>query len=95
VTVEVFPRAHGSTLITAFSDEAPLPLDPAAVTPDPSAIDRLQAICEWLSPMLRAERIIARQACVRPVTQDGLLARPPLPKAKIIHRYPNVSEALP
>src|SRR5712672_2155647 len=27
VTVEVFPRAKGNTLITAFSDEAPLPLD--------------------------------------------------------------------
>jgi glycine/D-amino acid oxidase-like deaminating enzyme len=35
VTVEVFPRADGSTHITAFSDEAPLPLDPAAVTPAP------------------------------------------------------------
>jgi glycine/D-amino acid oxidase-like deaminating enzyme len=72
VTVEVFPRADGSTLVTAFSDEDPLPLDPAAVTPDPSAIDRLQAICERLSPMFRAEKIIARQACFRPVTQDGL-----------------------
>lgn len=72
VTVEVFPRADGSTLVTAFSDEDPLPLDPAAVTPDPSAIDRLQAICERLSPMFRAEKIIARQACFRPFTQDGL-----------------------
>jgi glycine/D-amino acid oxidase-like deaminating enzyme len=72
VTVEVFPRADGSTLVTAFSDEVPLPLDPAAVTPDASAIDRLQAICERLSPMFRADKIIARQACFRPVTQDGL-----------------------
>jgi glycine/D-amino acid oxidase-like deaminating enzyme len=71
-TVEVFPRADGSTLITAFSDQVPLPLDPAAVTPDASAIERLQTICERLSPMFRAERIIARQACFRPVTQDGL-----------------------
>jgi len=72
VTVEVFPRADGSTHITAFSDEAPLPLDPAAVTPDSDAIDRLQAISERLSPIFRADRIIARQACFRPVTQDGL-----------------------
>jgi glycine/D-amino acid oxidase-like deaminating enzyme len=71
VAVEVFPRADGSTLITAFSDEAPLPLDPADVTPDASAIDRLQAICERLSSVFRAEKIIARQACFRPVTQDG------------------------
>jgi glycine/D-amino acid oxidase-like deaminating enzyme len=72
VTVEVFPRADGSTLITAFSDEAALPLDPGAVTPDSRAIDRLQAICERLSPLFRAEKIIARQACFRPLTQDGL-----------------------
>jgi glycine/D-amino acid oxidase-like deaminating enzyme len=30
------------------------------------------AICERLSPAFRAERIIARQACFRPITQDGL-----------------------
>ena len=72
VTVEVFPRANGNTLVTAFSDQAPLPLDPAAVAPEPGEIDRLQAICGRLSPMFGVERIIARQACFRPVTQDGL-----------------------
>jgi glycine/D-amino acid oxidase-like deaminating enzyme len=72
VTVEVFPRANGNTLVTAFSDQAPLPFDPAAVAPEPNEIDRLQTICERLSPMFGAERIIERQACFRPVTQDGL-----------------------
>ena len=72
VSVEVFPRADGSTLITAFSDQAPLPLDPAAVAPTPGESDRLQAIAERLSPVFRPQRIIARQACFRPVTQDGL-----------------------
>jgi glycine/D-amino acid oxidase-like deaminating enzyme len=62
LTVEVFPRADGSTHVTAFSDETPLPLDPTAVTPAPSEIGRLQAICERLSPMFSADRIIARQA---------------------------------
>jgi glycine/D-amino acid oxidase-like deaminating enzyme len=72
VTVEVFPRADGSTLVTAFSDQTPLPLEPATVTPNPSEIGRLQAISERLSPVFQAERIVARQACFRPVTQDGL-----------------------
>lgn len=72
VAVEVFPRADGSTHVTAFSAQAPLPIDPTDVKPDPGAIDRLQAICERLSPVFRADRIIARQACFRPVTQDGL-----------------------
>jgi glycine/D-amino acid oxidase-like deaminating enzyme len=72
LTVEVFPRADGSTLVTAFSDVRPLPSDPAAVIPDVIEIERLQAISERLSPIFRADRIIARQACFRPVTQDGL-----------------------
>ena len=72
VTVEVFPRADGSTHVTAFSGQAALPMDPADVKPEPDAIIRLQAICERLSPAFRAERIIARQACFRPVTEDGL-----------------------
>jgi glycine/D-amino acid oxidase-like deaminating enzyme len=42
------------------------------VTPDPDEIDRLQAIAERLSPIFRTDKIIARQACFRPVTQDGL-----------------------
>ncbi|QHO73619.1 D-amino-acid oxidase [Bradyrhizobium sp. CCBAU 051011] len=72
VSVEVFPRADGSTHITALSDVVPLPIDPAAVKPDSEAIGRLQAIAERLSPVFLPERILARQACFRPVTHDGL-----------------------
>jgi glycine/D-amino acid oxidase-like deaminating enzyme len=72
LTVEVFPRADGSTHVTAFSGQQPLPLDPTAITAEADEIARLMAICERLSPAFRAERIIARQACFRPITQDGL-----------------------
>lgn len=72
MTVEVFPRANGNTLVTAYSDQAPLPFDPATVTPEPDEIDRLQTICERVSPAFCAGKVIARQACFRPVTQDGL-----------------------
>ena len=72
VTVEVFPRADGSTHVTAWSDEAPLPLDPVAVQPEQDAIERLERLGERLSPLFRAEKIVARQACFRPITQDGL-----------------------
>jgi glycine/D-amino acid oxidase-like deaminating enzyme len=70
--VEVFPRADGSTHVTAFSDVVPLPLDPRTIMPDADAINRIEAICERLSPAFRPDRIIARQACFRPVTEDGL-----------------------
>jgi len=32
----------------------------------------IAAIAERLSPVFRSERIVARQACFRPVTKDGL-----------------------
>jgi glycine/D-amino acid oxidase-like deaminating enzyme len=70
--IEVFPRADGSTHVAAFSSQTPLPTDPRAVKAMPDEIAGLQAICEHLSPAFRPERIIARQACFRPVTQDGL-----------------------
>ncbi|MDN3278178.1 FAD-dependent oxidoreductase [Frankia sp. RB7] len=80
VSIEVFPRSDGSTHVTALSDIAPLPLDPVAVTPDRDAITRLQAMSERLSPLFRPEKIIAQQACFRPVTEDGLplIGRVPL-----------------
>ena len=70
VTVEVFPRADGSTHVCAFSGAAPLPPDPAHVAPDPNVIERLREVSERLSPALTDDRIIAKQACFRPVTRD-------------------------
>jgi glycine/D-amino acid oxidase-like deaminating enzyme len=72
LTVEVFPRADGSTHITALSTEPPLPVDPVEVEPEPGTLERLQSIAERLSPAFAKTRIIARQACFRPVTQDGV-----------------------
>jgi glycine/D-amino acid oxidase-like deaminating enzyme len=69
-TVEVFPRADGSTHVCAFSGAAPLPPDPAQVAPDPDVIERLRTLCERLSPAFTQDRIIATQACFRPVTRD-------------------------
>jgi glycine/D-amino acid oxidase-like deaminating enzyme len=70
VTVEVFPRADGTTHVCAFSGDAPLPLDPADVTPEPDVIERLRAVCERLSPAFTQGRIIGSQACFRPITRD-------------------------
>jgi glycine/D-amino acid oxidase-like deaminating enzyme len=72
LTVEVFPRADGSTHITALSSEPALPANPADVGPEPAAIEQLRSMAERLSPAFSESRIIARQACFRPMTQDGL-----------------------
>jgi glycine/D-amino acid oxidase-like deaminating enzyme len=69
---ELFPRPDGTTYVCAISSEAPLPLDPADVAPDPGAIERLRAICADLSPILASAKILAAQACFRPVARDGL-----------------------
>jgi len=69
---EIFPRADGTTYVCAISSESPLPVDPAAVAPDPGAMERLETLCCRLSPILRESRILRRQACFRPVTRDAL-----------------------
>src|SRR5438105_4058755 len=69
---ELFPRSDGTTYVCAISSEEPLPIDPAQVAPEPGAIERLQAMCAALSPALASAEILARQACFRPVTSDGL-----------------------
>ena len=69
---EIFPRTDGTTYVCAISSESPLPVDPGDVAPDPGVIDRLQAMCNRLSPTLEEPKVLARQACYRPVTQDGL-----------------------
>jgi glycine/D-amino acid oxidase-like deaminating enzyme len=69
---EVFPRSDGTTYVCAISSESPLPVDPSDVAPDSGAIERLEMICAKLSPILADSKIIARQACYRPVTENGL-----------------------
>jgi glycine/D-amino acid oxidase-like deaminating enzyme len=68
----VFPRGDGTTYVCGISSEGPVPVDPAEVAPDPGAIERLHDLCARLSPVLERSPVLARQACFRPVTPDGL-----------------------
>jgi len=72
LSLEVFPRADGTTYVCGISSESPIPMDPDLVAPDDSAIDRLKALCDRLSPDLARAPVLASQACYRPVTADGL-----------------------
>ena len=84
---EVFPRADGTTYVCAISSESPVPPDPADVVPDPGAIERLEAICRALSPVLAESPILARQACHRPVTAHGLRYRPGAGRRRRLRRH--------
>jgi glycine/D-amino acid oxidase-like deaminating enzyme len=72
LTPEIFPRADGTVWACAISSTAALPRDPAEVVADAGAHARLEALCRSLSPALEAAPIVARQACFRPVVEDGL-----------------------
>ena len=72
LTPELFPRADGTTWVCAISSIGPLPVDPADVAADEGAHARLAALCRNISPALAAAPIKTRQACFRPVTEDGL-----------------------
>jgi glycine/D-amino acid oxidase-like deaminating enzyme len=72
LTPELFPRADGTTWVCAVSSVGPVPADPADVAPDEGAHARIEALCRRISPALAAARIKTRQACFRPVVEDGL-----------------------
>jgi glycine/D-amino acid oxidase-like deaminating enzyme len=72
LTPELFPRADGTTWVCAVSTAGPVPVDPANVAPDQGAHARIEALCRNISPAFAAAPIKARQACFRPVTEDGL-----------------------
>ena len=72
LSAEIFPRADGTTWVCAISSESTVPVDPAAVAPDAGAHERLEAMCRVILPALAAAPVRARQACYRPVTEDGL-----------------------
>jgi glycine/D-amino acid oxidase-like deaminating enzyme len=72
VTIEVFPRAGGRTYVTAFASSTPLPVNPSDVKPEPAVLDRIEEVAARVSPALQPSRIVARQACYRPIVQDGL-----------------------
>jgi glycine/D-amino acid oxidase-like deaminating enzyme len=71
-TPEVFPRPDGTTYVCGLSGEQPLPEDPAEVTPDDGAPETLREMIRVFAPGLADAPVLARQACYRPVTRDGL-----------------------
>lgn len=79
---EVFPRADGTTYVCGVSSKSVVPVDPGLVAPDDGAINRLQALCARMSPILATAPILASQACFRPVTADGLPLIGAVPGAK-------------
>ncbi|MEI6201451.1 MAG: FAD-dependent oxidoreductase [Enhydrobacter sp.] len=81
LTPEIFPRANGTVWACAISSTQGLPIDPAEVGPDDGAHERLEALCRAVVPALATAEVVARQACFRPLTEDGLPFMGALPGA--------------
>ena len=69
---EIFPRPDGEVYVCGMADPAPLPDSPDAVEVSEEACAVLARAAGRVSHALAAARITRRQACYRPVTDDGL-----------------------
>ena len=81
---EVFPRPDGTVYVCGMRDQQPLPESAEGVKVSDAACDVLAGAAFRVSTALRGARIIRRQACYRPVTDDGL---------PLIGRVPGVAGA--
>jgi len=69
---EIFPRPGGEVYVCGMADPAPVPDSPDAVDVSEEACAVLARAAGRVSTQLAAARITRRQACYRPVTDDGL-----------------------
>jgi len=81
---EIFPRPGGEVYVCGMADPAPLPDSPEAVEVSDASCEVLARAAGRVSTVLAAARITRRQACYRPVTDDGL---------PLIGRVPGVAGA--
>jgi glycine/D-amino acid oxidase-like deaminating enzyme len=69
---EIFPRPDGEVYVCGMADAAPLPDSPEAVEVSEASCAVLARAAGRVSIALAAAPIVRRQACYRPVTDDGL-----------------------
>jgi glycine/D-amino acid oxidase-like deaminating enzyme len=81
---EIFPRPDGEVYVCGMADPAPLPDSPDGVEVSEVSCATLARAAGRVSSALAAARITRRQACYRPVTDDGL---------PLIGRVPGVAGA--
>jgi len=76
---EIFPRPGGEVYVCGMADPAPLPESADEVAVNEAACDVLARAAGRVSTALAAAPIVRRQACYRPVTDDGLPLIGPVP----------------
>jgi glycine/D-amino acid oxidase-like deaminating enzyme len=69
---EIFPRTHGEVYVCGMADPAPLPDSPEEVEVHDEPCAVLARAAGRVSTALAAAPVTRRQACYRPVTDDGM-----------------------
>jgi glycine/D-amino acid oxidase-like deaminating enzyme len=80
-SIEMYPRAGGAVYVNGYSENDPLPDDPDKVVPSDEACAELHRMAGVHSSALREAEVLARSACYRPVTIDGIPLIGPVPGA--------------
>jgi glycine/D-amino acid oxidase-like deaminating enzyme len=69
---EIFPRPDGEVYVCGMADPEPLPDSPEAVEVNEGSCETLARAAGRVSAALAAAQVTRRQACYRPVTDDGV-----------------------
>jgi len=80
-SVEIYPRAGGAVYVCGRPEGGALPEDPDEITPSEGACEELHRIAGVHSSALRDAEVLARSACYRPLTVDGIPLIGPVPGA--------------
>lgn len=72
LTPEIVPRPDGTLYVCGLSGTDAMPVDPSKVQPEAGGCERLRAATIRLVPQLASARVVAEQACYRPITADGM-----------------------
>jgi glycine/D-amino acid oxidase-like deaminating enzyme len=79
--IEIYPRADGTVYVNGYPERDALPDDPDQIAPSDRACEELHRIAGVHSSALREAEMLARSACYRPLTIDGIPLIGPVPGA--------------
>jgi glycine/D-amino acid oxidase-like deaminating enzyme len=80
-TIEMYPRSGGAVYVSGLPEHGALPDDPDEIAPSEEACAELHRIAGVHSSALRDAEVLARSACYRPLTVDGVPLIGPVPGA--------------
>jgi glycine/D-amino acid oxidase-like deaminating enzyme len=78
-TIEMYPRPGGAVYVSGHPEPDALPDDPDTIAPGDGACEELHRIAGVHSSALREAEVVARSACYRPLTVDGIPLIGPVP----------------